>query len=152
MVKLPCARTAGAFGVARQPGGELQRVHTLSANGASDASPATQTLCREQPLSVDLLCSLTGAEKCARARLKVWLRTRHRNFVAQVSWGWMRVCSVAVVEGDTISLSTTICHLAHSGGYVLGFRVDPPDRLKGIYKEIQSLHQVYVSTLRPHAG
>ena len=27
---------------------------------------------------------------------------------------------------------------------MLGFRVDPPDRLKGIYKEIQSLHQVQI--------
>ena len=34
-----------------------------------------------------------------------------------------------------------------SGGYVLGFRVDPPDRLKGIYREIQSLHQVGLTLL-----
>ena len=28
-----------------------------------------------------------------------------------------------------------------SGGYVLGFRIDPADRLEGIYKEISSLHK-----------
>ena len=30
-----------------------------------------------------------------------------------------------------------------SGGYVLGFRIDPADRLEGIYKEISSLHKTY---------
>ena len=41
-------------------------------------------------------------------------------------------------------------HLICSGGYVLGFRVDPPDRLKGIYKEIQSLHQVGLTLMFIH--
>ncbi len=30
-----------------------------------------------------------------------------------------------------------------SGGYVLGFRVDPVERLKDIVQEIHSLYQVY---------
>lgn len=30
-----------------------------------------------------------------------------------------------------------------SGGYVLGFRIDPPEKLQDTVKEIQSLHKVY---------
>lgn len=33
-----------------------------------------------------------------------------------------------------------------SGGYVLGFRLDPVEKLKDVGKEIQSLHQVYSSS------
>lgn len=30
-----------------------------------------------------------------------------------------------------------------SGGYLLGFRIDPEDRLGAVYKELISLHSVY---------
>ena len=30
-----------------------------------------------------------------------------------------------------------------SGGYVLGFRVDPQDKLEQVFKEISSLHKIY---------
>ena len=30
-----------------------------------------------------------------------------------------------------------------SGGYVLGFRVDPQEKLEQVYKEISSLHKIY---------
>ncbi|XP_066995100.2 Bardet-Biedl syndrome 5 protein homolog isoform X2 [Anabrus simplex] len=30
-----------------------------------------------------------------------------------------------------------------SGGYVLGFRIDPGDKLQSVYKELSSLHKVY---------
>ena len=30
-----------------------------------------------------------------------------------------------------------------SGGYILGFRIDPTDRLESVYREISSLHQTY---------
>ncbi len=32
---------------------------------------------------------------------------------------------------------------AKSGGYILGFRVDPQDRISEVYKEIHSLFQIY---------
>ena len=32
-----------------------------------------------------------------------------------------------------------------SGGYVLGFRIDPPEKLDEVLKEIQSLHTAYSS-------
>ena len=30
-----------------------------------------------------------------------------------------------------------------SGGYVLGFRVDPQEKLEQVFKEISSLHKIY---------
>lgn len=30
-----------------------------------------------------------------------------------------------------------------SGGYVMGFKIDPQERLKAIHREILSLHTVY---------
>ena len=30
-----------------------------------------------------------------------------------------------------------------SGGYVLGFRIDPQEKLKEIHKELQSMHKTY---------
>ena len=30
-----------------------------------------------------------------------------------------------------------------SGGYVLGFRIDPQEKLKEVHKELQSLHKTY---------
>ena len=33
-----------------------------------------------------------------------------------------------------------------SGGYVLGFRVDPTEKLEQVYKEISSLHTIYSET------
>ena len=34
-------------------------------------------------------------------------------------------------------------HFSQSGGYVLGFRIDPEERLHDVCKQIQSLHKVY---------
>ena len=38
--------------------------------------------------------------------------------------------------------SIVICIL-QSGGYVLGFRIDPVEKLQATVKEIQNLHKVY---------
>lgn len=35
---------------------------------------------------------------------------------------------------------------SQSGGYVLGFRIDPMEKLQETVKEIQSLHRVYSSS------
>jgi Bardet-Biedl syndrome 5 protein len=32
---------------------------------------------------------------------------------------------------------------AKAGGYILGFRVDPQDRINEVYQEIHSLYQIY---------
>jgi len=41
--------------------------------------------------------------------------------------------------GQALVISTT----ARSGAYVLGFRVDPAEKLNLVLKEVQSLHQTY---------
>lgn len=48
------------------------------------------------------------------------------------------------------SRGKTVCHIysvppptPQSGGYVLGFRVDPPDRLQEVFKEVSSLHRLF---------
>lgn len=41
--------------------------------------------------------------------------------------------------GKALVLTTT----NSSGGYVLGFRIDPPERLQEVFQEICSLHQVF---------
>jgi Bardet-Biedl syndrome 5 protein len=33
-----------------------------------------------------------------------------------------------------------------SGAYILGFRIDPQEKLHEIYKELQSMHKTYSST------
>lgn len=70
----------------------------------------------------------------------VWHANLAENF--NVSIPYLQMKSVRVRDskfGSALVIETS----SRSGGYVLGFRVDPPDRLKGIYKEIQSLHQVF---------
>ena len=44
-----------------------------------------------------------------------------------------------------------VIHTAETGGsYVLGFRIDPPERLNEIYKELLSLHSIYTES--PYFG
>lgn len=38
---------------------------------------------------------------------------------------------------------TNACVLFQSGGYVLGFKIDPAEKLQDALKEINSLHKVY---------
>ncbi len=40
-------------------------------------------------------------------------------------------------------MKTHVCYFLQSGGYVLGFRIDPQEKLQDAVKEIQSLHKVY---------
>ncbi|CAM9610619.1 unnamed protein product, partial [Hapterophycus canaliculatus] len=34
---------------------------------------------------------------------------------------------------------------AHSGGYILGFRLDPAEKLEQVHQELSSLHQVHAA-------
>jgi Bardet-Biedl syndrome 5 protein len=40
----------------------------------------------------------------------------------------------------------TLSFLLKSGNYVLGFKIDPEDKLKETYKEINSLYKIYSTT------
>ncbi len=48
-----------------------------------------------------------------------------------------------------VSIYVLICaeteFVLQSGGYVLGFRIDPEEKLQDVVKEIRSLHKVYSS-------
>merc|ERR1712070_1192393 len=41
--------------------------------------------------------------------------------------------------GPALVIETT----SRSGGYILGFRLDPEERMQETFKEVQSLHQVF---------
>ncbi len=40
----------------------------------------------------------------------------------------------------------TLSFFLKSGNYVLGFKIDPEDKLKETYKEINSLYKIYSTT------
>ncbi len=86
----------------------------------------------------------------------VWHANLAANF--NVSLPYMQIVSLNVLE---IALSHIILQkslrlrdskfgralvletFAKAGGYILGFRVDPQDKVTDVFKEIQSLYQVY---------
>jgi len=70
----------------------------------------------------------------------VWHANLAQNF--NVSIPYMQMKSIRVRDskfGRALVVETS----PKSGGYVLGFRLDPADKLEEIYKEITSLYQVY---------
>lgn len=54
----------------------------------------------------------------------------------------MQIISVRMRESK-YGLALVIQTQATAGNYVLGFRIDPQERLNEVYKEILSLHAVY---------
>lgn len=70
----------------------------------------------------------------------VWHANLAENF--NVSMPYLQMKSIRVRDskfGPALVIETS----PRSGGYILGFRVDPAERLHEIFKEIQSLHQVF---------
>ncbi|KAL3660479.1 hypothetical protein V7S43_014627 [Phytophthora oleae] len=49
----------------------------------------------------------------------------------------------ARIRGSKFGPALVIETSAASGGYILGFRVDPEERLHELFKEMQSLHSVF---------
>lgn len=86
-------------------------------------------------------------------RLKVWLGFGDRKFPS----GNLSVISLTQSaysfhqRSDVISNMFLVSHLLRlfavfcfqSGGYVLGFKIDPVEKLQDALKEINSLHKVY---------
>jgi len=50
------------------------------------------------------------------------------------------------VRDSKFGLALVIETRANSGGYMLGFRVDPLDKLEEIASEVKSLHRVFAET------
>lgn len=72
----------------------------------------------------------------------VWHANLAQNF--NVSIPYMQASNVRIREskfGSALVIETS----SESGGYILGFRVDPVDRLKDLFAEITSLHTIFSS-------
>ncbi|XP_063233839.1 Bardet-Biedl syndrome 5 protein homolog [Bacillus rossius redtenbacheri] len=70
----------------------------------------------------------------------VWFADMNESF--NISLPYLQMKNVRVREskfGTALVVESADC----SGGYVLGFRIDPAERLQLAYKELSSLHSVY---------
>eukprot|EP00741_Cyanophora_paradoxa_P005592 tig00000912_g5420.t1 len=77
----------------------------------------------------------------------VWHANLAENF--NVSMPYLQVRQIRIREskfGPALVFETVL----RSGGYILGFRIDPVDRMQEIFKELVSLHQVF--SLNPIFG
>lgn len=73
----------------------------------------------------------------------VWHANLASNF--NVSLPYMQIKTLKVRDskfGYALVLET----FARSGGYILGFRIDPKEKLDEAFKELVNLHQVYATT------
>ena len=73
----------------------------------------------------------------------VWHAQLASNF--NVSLPYMQVKSLRIRDskfGPALVVET----FARSGGYILGFRIDPKEKLDEAFKEVQSLHQVFATS------
>ena len=70
----------------------------------------------------------------------VWHANLAENF--NVSIPYLQIKTIRVRDskfGKALVVET----VQRSGGYILGFRVDPAERLEEVYQELHSLHQIY---------
>uniref|UniRef100_A0A240PPC5 BBSome complex member BBS5 PH domain-containing protein n=1 Tax=Anopheles christyi TaxID=43041 RepID=A0A240PPC5_9DIPT len=73
----------------------------------------------------------------------VWYAEMNNSF--NISLPYMQIASLRIREskyGPALVIQT----LETAGSYVLGFRIDPADRLGDVYKELLALHSVYTET------
>lgn len=74
----------------------------------------------------------------------VWYAQLADNF--NVSLPYMQIRSIRLRDSDTFGKALVLYTTTRSGGYTLGFRVDPPDRLHDVYKEVTTVHGVYAKS------
>eukprot|EP01029_Cantina_marsupialis_P014370 TRINITY_DN3173_c0_g1_i1.p1 TRINITY_DN3173_c0_g1~~TRINITY_DN3173_c0_g1_i1.p1 ORF type:complete len:352 (+),score=54.05 TRINITY_DN3173_c0_g1_i1:28-1056(+) len=70
----------------------------------------------------------------------VWFAQLAENF--NVSIPYLQMKSIKIRESK-FGPALVVEASPKGGGYILGFRVDPADKLKAIYKEVLSLHKVF---------
>ena len=73
----------------------------------------------------------------------VWHANLAENF--NVSIPYLQIKNIKVRDskfGHALVVETS----TRSGGYILGFRIDPYEKLTEVFKEIKTLHQVYSTT------
>uniref|UniRef100_A0A1B0CHY0 Putative bardet-biedl syndrome 5 protein n=1 Tax=Lutzomyia longipalpis TaxID=7200 RepID=A0A1B0CHY0_LUTLO len=73
----------------------------------------------------------------------VWFANINETF--NMSLPYIQIASIQIRDSK-YGLALVITTLKMSGGYVLGFRIDPPEKLHEIFKELTSLHTVYSET------
>ncbi|KAL7031991.1 hypothetical protein ACKWTF_007191 [Chironomus riparius] len=73
----------------------------------------------------------------------VWYADANESF--NISLPYMQITSVRMRESK-YGLALVIQTASTAGNYVLGFRIDPSERLHDVYKEILSLYTVYSET------
>lgn len=73
----------------------------------------------------------------------VWYAQMNELF--NISIPYIQIASVRLRDSK-FGTALVIESSEASGGYVLGFRIDPSERLEAIYKEISSLHKTYSET------
>ncbi|KAJ4457148.1 putative Bardet-Biedl syndrome 5 protein [Paratrimastix pyriformis] len=78
----------------------------------------------------------------------VWYANMAPNF--NVSIPYLQLRTVGVRDSPRFGVALVLTTSKETGGYVLGFRVDPPERLKPIATEIEQLHQLF--TAQPNFG
>ena len=70
----------------------------------------------------------------------VWHANMAENFNVSIPYIQMKSVSVR----DSKFGQALVVHTTHrSGGYVLGFRVDPAEKLKEVFTEVEGLHKVF---------
>ncbi|XP_071491854.1 BBSome complex member BBS5-like [Diadema antillarum] len=72
----------------------------------------------------------------------VWHAVMNEAFNVSVPYLQMRSVKI---RDSKFGLALVVESSVQSGGYVLGFRIDPAEKLQEVVKEIQSLHRVYSS-------
>lgn len=72
----------------------------------------------------------------------VWFADVNESF--NMSLPHLQIQSIEL-RNSKYGLALVITCKERGGGYILGFRIDPAERLGGIYKEISSLHTVYTN-------
>ncbi|XP_055850153.1 Bardet-Biedl syndrome 5 protein homolog [Episyrphus balteatus] len=78
----------------------------------------------------------------------VWFANVNENF--NISLPYIQISNIKIRDskyGDALVVQTSEIS---GGGYVLGFRIDPPERLIELYKELSSLFIVY--SAKPNFG
>lgn len=72
----------------------------------------------------------------------VWHANINESFNVSIPYLQMKTVKI---RDSKFGLALVVESSQQSGGYVLGFRIDPVEKLQGTVKEIQSLHRVYSS-------
>lgn len=70
----------------------------------------------------------------------VWFADINEGF--NISLPFLQVSNV-VLRDSKFGTALVVTSSAHSGNYVLGFKIEPEERLQTVYKELLALHAVY---------